>query len=235
MEKNPIGQIVYDCSHIATEFLINAISYSKNIKYEVSGKENIPKTKEPLIIAANHSKQVDLCFFGKNLHYNSMDHMLIGTSASASIFPPYNIVHFFNMNFKPKDVPFAEKYNELTRQIPFSNKKDDYRKAMEMAKQLLSEREMVAIFSGPAESREKRSKIPARLALETRANIMPVYISISGKNGKEPESMFCKDTEKISVRYLSIIDISRFLKQNEGKNEGELVNLLNEEVWSFMQ
>ena len=235
MEKSTTGQIIYDCSHIATEFLIKRICDSKNIKYEIIGEKNIPKEKESLIIAANHSKQVDLCFFGKHLHYNSMDHMLIGTSISKKTGRHYDMVHFFNMNFKPKDVLFAEKYNELTRQIPFSNKKEDYKKAMEMAKQLLSENEIVAIFSGPAESKEKRSKIPARLAIETGANIIPTYICISGKMGKEPESMFCENTSKISVQYKQIINTAEFLKQHDGENEGELVRLLNGEVWSFLQ
>lgn len=234
MEKSTTSQMIYDCSHIATEFLINAISYSKNIKYEVLGRENIPKGKKPLIIASNHSGPVDICLFGKHLHYHSMDHMLIGTSVSAGI-PPYKEVHFVNRKFNPKDVPFAEKYNKLTRQIPFSNKKGDYKKTREMTKQLLKENEIVAIFSGPAEDKEKRSKIPAKFARETGANILRVYIHISGKNGKKPESMFCKDTEKISVQYLPLIITSKFLKQNEGKNEGELVKLLTKEVWSFLQ
>jgi hypothetical protein len=105
---------------------------------------------------------------------------------------------------------------------------------METARQFLNERKNIAVFSGPAGNGNKiKSKIPARLALETDANIVPVYISILGKNGKEPESMFCKDTSSIYVIYKPVIDVAEFKKQHAGENDGGLVKSLTEKIWDF--
>jgi hypothetical protein len=229
-----IGQSIYNWSHIVVESMIKSIAYSKNIKYEVSGKENIPKGNKPVIFSANHSGPVDFYILGKNIHFDSMDHMLIGTSYYREIVPPYKMIHFFTLKkfFDPESALLARKYNNWTEQIPFSNEKKVYKKAMETAKRFLNERKNIAVFSSPAgNGTQSPSKIPARLALETNTNIMPVCISILGKNGKKPESMFCKDTSKICVAYKPLVDVAEFKKQHAGENDGGLVKLLTDLVW----
>lgn len=218
-----LGKAIYGSSHIASSVLLNFISYLSGIKYEALGKENLPEGKA--IIVSNHS----LPFKFGPFKWDSIDHILIGTKAKIN-----KIIHFIALEkFFSKDAGFLiRKYNELTEQIPFGVKKESYVKMMKTAKKLLNEDEYVGIFSGYAHyENSKKSKLPAKLALETNALIVPAPIKIISKNNKKPSSLLSKDIYAVQILFKKPIDTLKFKEQHKNFNNNALEKILSEEIW----
>lgn len=217
------GKVLYASSYIAANVLLNSIFYLYSIKYEAVGKENLPEGKA--ILVSNHSLPLIL----GPLKKDSIDHVLLGTKARID-----KVIHFVALEkFFSKDVNFfIRKYNELTEQIPFGVKKESYIKTMKMAKRLLRENEYVGVFQGQANS-HCRSKLPAKLALETNALVVPAPIKIisKDKNGIEPLSLPYNGIYAIQVTFKKPINVLEFKEQHKNINNGILEKILAEEIW----
>jgi len=212
-----IGHLAYRASCTIGNALFSYVACKENIKYELIGKENIPKHGESAILYINHTKPLKYNLFGIEFKFDSIDHLVIG-------FKTHEDIHFVELDKFSKG--WVGVYNRTIENIPISSNPRVYKESKRLAEKLLSHGKIVGVFHNRANSDTKDSRLAAKYALENNVNFIKVDLNLIGRNGKYPQTLVSPETAAVQVIYHPAINISELKRKNPGKSRRELEEML---------